>query len=125
MEKVSDPIQTLPTEIIELILKLVDPDDLGHIMQLSKSWGGLLQNNDLLWKYFCSSFDKDDVNSDLVDGYSWREIFLRNYGQAGGLRRWIGGKYASIRCYEDIPKNFYCKFSLDTWGYILDVEAAR
>lgn len=120
-----DPLSYFPTEMFERILTSLNGDDIGNIILVSKHWYNFINDDDFFWKSLCRNFDSIDITSDITQNLPWKEIFLRNFGKNGVVKRWKEGRYCCISCYEDIPDNFICELDVDTWGYLLDIETSR
>ena len=122
-----DPSAFFPAEIFEKILYYVCSDDISNVSLVSKHWLTFLDEDNILWKKLCEGIvEQDDLKIDVSLKMKWKDIFKKNHGKHGVIRRWKEGRYDKISSYEDLTKakGFICKLDVTTWGYLLDIATS-
>lgn len=115
----------LPTELSSMILSYLDIESLLQASLVNKKWRHIIINLDFMWKRKCLSLDRLSVDLDTEKGLSWKRIAIMNYGRNGVKRRWLQGRYSTLKRGQDIPSDILCQLDTETWGRILDAEWSR
>nr|XP_006824612.1 PREDICTED: F-box only protein 48-like [Saccoglossus kowalevskii] len=122
-----DIMDVLPMEIcMEIALKM-DASTLCYMSQTCKSWNNAIGNTEWLWRLLCLKLIDDQmyVQKDRLQGFSWKNTFIRNYGYNAIKRHWLDGTYSNINSYHDLPTKCMCPMDLETWGQVLELELCR
>lgn len=128
-----DPLQqdfaeTLPTEMSVRIFSELDVRSLCRASLTCRHWNDIIEGSDHLWRSHCLTVlavCQREVNGDRLDECSWKVTLVRNYRKGCVKRRWLKGRYSSIRSADDIPPNSMCPLDVETWGEILEAELER
>ena len=121
-----DPSAVFPAEVFEKILYYVCSEDISSVSLVSKQWLTFLDEDNMLWKKLCETMmiEQEDLKTDISLSLKWKDIFKKNQGKHGVIRRWKEGRYDKISSYEDLAKGFICKLDVTTWGYLLDIATS-
>ena len=121
-----DPSAFFPAEIFEKILYYVCSEDMSSVSLVSKQWLTFLDEDNMLWKKLCEGMmiEQEDLKLDISLRLKWKDIFKKNHGKHGVIRRWKEGRYDKISSYEVLAEGFICKLDVTTWGYLLDIATS-
>ncbi|XP_045436797.1 uncharacterized protein LOC118717769 isoform X1 [Pipistrellus kuhlii] len=89
------------------------------------SWFDTIRNNDFLWKPHCLAIQdvcKREVDDDQKNGYSWKDILLRNYKKSQVIHGWLSGRFSNIDLPTLLSETTMCPMDAETWGKILEAE---
>ena len=125
-DEAKDFVKFLPPELLEIIFANVGEKGIHSSLLTCKAWMQFVDNDNAIWQVLCKDLDKDDIEEDLVNGLSWKTIFLNNQGVKGTVRRWMKGKYSHLNSYDELAsQKVMAVFDVDTWGLILEAELRR
>nr|KAF6328770.1 F-box protein 48 [Pipistrellus kuhlii] len=95
-------VEWMPPEMIECIFHHLEIQSLCRASMTCVSWFDTIRNNDFLWKPHCLAIQdvcKREVDDDQKNGYSWKDILLRNYKKSQVIHGWLSGRFSNI----DLP----------------------
>ncbi|CAH0596329.1 unnamed protein product [Chrysodeixis includens] len=86
MTSVSNNLLTLPVDILILIFKKLQSDDLGRIMQTCKTLNNLVQNSNAIWRSLPRNrlMLRDKADSRKFNNLSWYERCRASYNWCNG-----------------------------------------
>ncbi|XP_054442923.1 F-box only protein 48 [Pteronotus mesoamericanus] len=127
-ESQNNIFECLPLEITLRIFSWLDIQSLCRASMTCRSWNYKIRTNDSLWKPHCLAVRavcKKEIDDDLKNGYSWRDILLRNYQKSKVKLEWLSGRYSNICSPVGLPEKIMYPMDAETWGEILEAELKR
>ncbi|XP_013370189.1 PREDICTED: F-box only protein 48 isoform X2 [Chinchilla lanigera] len=121
-------VELLPLEVTLKIFSQLDIQSLCRASLTCRSWNSTIKDSDSLWKPHCLTLRtvcQREIDNDLQNGYSWRDILLRNYQKSKVKHEWLSGRYSNICSLISLPEKIMCPMDADTWGEIFEAELER